>query len=203
MNVVNWDAKKIATSKIVCVGRNYIDHIKELSNEIPDAPVIFLKPNSAISQNLQTNKNDVIHYEGEITFLINENKLAAVGFGIDLTKRALQAKLKSKGLPWERAKSFDNSTVFSDFVSFNGNISDLRMELFINDNLIQSGACNLMLNQSEKLLEEVKSFLTFEDGDLLMCGTPKGSGAVNIGDKFVGKIFENDTLIVERTWLAN
>ena len=126
--------------------------------------------------------------------------MSGVGFGLDLTRRDLQTKLKSEGLPWERAKSFDNSAVFSEFVPFNGVLSDLRMELTINENLVQSGGCDLMLNQPMQLLEEAKTFLSFEEGDLLMCGTPKGVGPVNAGDKFNGKIFERENLIVEHVW---
>lgn len=203
MKPVKWDGKEVFPSKIVCVGRNFVDHIQELNNEIPEAPVIFLKPNTSISDELHVCDSDVIHYEGEITFLVIGGELRGVGFGIDLTKRALQTRLKTKGLPWERAKAFDNSAVFSEFVSFNGDVSDLRMELVINDCLVQVGTCELMLNQPQQILNEVKSFLSFEDGDLLMCGTPKGVGPVNPGELFVGKIFEKEKLLVEASWRAN
>lgn len=203
MKSIKWNGKALFSSKIICVGRNYVEHIQELNNEIPEEPIIFLKPNSAISNEIHLCNTDAIHYEGEITFLIIDNELRGVGFGIDITKRELQAKLKSNGLPWERAKSFDNSAVFSEFVSFNCDISELRMELFINDCLIQDGVCELMLNQPQQLLDEVKSFLSFEDGDLLMCGTPKGSGPINSGDKFIGKIYDKEKLLVEGYWQAN
>lgn len=202
MNVVSWDTGTVSPSKVVCVGRNFVGHIKELNNQVPGEPVIFIKPNSAISNDLYICESDTIHYEGEITFLISDNKLSAVGFGIDLTKREIQAELKSQGLPWERSKSFDNSAVFSHFVSFMGNIPDLRMELFINNKLVQEGCCELMLYPPQQLFSEIKSFLSFEEGDLLMCGTPKGVGPVNAGDSFTGKIFEKELLILECTWSA-
>ena len=142
MNSIKFDGKDIYPSKIVCIGRNYVDHIKELHNEVPKQPVIFIKPNSSISNEICSSKDEVIHYEGEISFLISSNKLKGVGFGLDLTKREVQSDLKSKGLPWERAKSFDGSAVFSDFITFGGNISDLRMELYINSSLVQKGGCD-------------------------------------------------------------
>ncbi|GJM04024.1 MAG: 2-keto-4-pentenoate hydratase [marine bacterium B5-7] len=203
MKSIKWNGKELFPSKIICVGRNYVDHIKELANEVPDEPVIFLKPNSSISSEIHSCVVDALHYEGEITFLITNDELQGVGFGIDLTKRELQTELKKKGLPWERAKSFDNSATFSEFVSFNCDISEIRMELLINNCLVQAGGCELMLNQPQQILDEVKSFISFEDGDLLMCGTPKGVGPVHSGDQFTGRIFDKEKLLVEAYWQAN
>lgn len=200
MNSVTMDDIVLHPSKIVCIGRNYVDHIKELDNEIPDEPVVFIKPNSAISKQILWSKSDVIHYESEISFLIMGDKLKGVGFGLDLTKREVQAKLKTKGLPWERAKAFDNSAVFSPFKPFTGNASGLRLELYINGALTQKADYQLMLNKPADILKEVKSFLSFEDGDILMTGTPKGVGVINNGDIFTGKIFNKNCLLLESTW---
>ena len=202
MNSIKFDGKDIYPSKIVCIGRNYVDHIKELHNEVPKQPVIFIKPNSSISNEICSSKDEVIHYEGEISFLISSNKLKGVGFGLDLTKREVQSNLKSKGLPWERAKSFDGSAVFSDFITFGGNISDLRMELYINSSLVQKGGCDLMLNKPSEILNDATGFLSFEDGDVIMTGTPKGVGPINSGDMFIGKIFEKSKLLVEGCWVV-
>jgi len=202
MKSVTWDGKAVYPSKIVCIGRNYAEHIKEFDNEASQEPVIFLKPNSAISGDVHSSKSELIHYEGEITFLISSGELRGVGFGLDLTKRDLQYELKNKGWPWERAKAFDRSAVFSEFVTFNGDISDLRMEFYINDVLVQFGNHDLMLNKPPQLLSEAKNFLSFEDGDLLMTGTPKGVGSVNSGDRYLGKIFEKEKLIVEGSWVV-
>jgi 2-keto-4-pentenoate hydratase/2-oxohepta-3-ene-1,7-dioic acid hydratase in catechol pathway len=201
MKSVIWNSKVIYPSKIVCVGRNYVDHIKELNNEASEEPVVFIKPNSSISNEIYSNKNHVIHYEGELTFLISSGEIRGVGFGIDLTKRELQTKLKAHGLPWERAKSFDNSAVFSKFVTFS-NISKLRLELYLNGSLVQYGSCELMLNKPNFLLSDTKRFISFEDGDLLMTGTPKGVGQVNSGDKYLGKIIEKEKTIVEGSWVV-
>lgn len=202
MKSVQWDGQAVYPSKIVCIGRNYADHIKEFDGEVSQEPVIFLKPNSSLSNEIHSSKNDVIHYEGEITFLISAGQLSGVGFGLDLTKRELQYELKGKGWPWERAKAFDNSAVFSEFISFRGNISDLRMEFYINGVLVQVGGYDLMLSKPMQMLNEAKTFLSFEDGDLLMTGTPKGVGPVKSGDKYLGKVYEKEKLIVENSWVV-
>lgn len=202
MKSVRLDGKEIYPSKIICIGRNYVGHIEELGNEIPEEPVIFLKPNSAISVDIQSGIPGEIHFEGEISILVRSGGLSAVGFGLDLTKRKLQSGLKAKGLPWERSKSFDGAAVFSGFVTFNGQVDDLRLELYINDLLVQQGGCELMMVKPDEIFAEVKTFLSLEDGDLIMTGTPAGVGPVHAGDRFNGKIFEKDKLIVEGMWVV-
>jgi len=199
---IKLDGKAIFPSKIVCVGRNYMAHIDELGNEVPTEPVIFLKPNSAISSEIYFSEVDTVHYEGEISFMVMSGKLSAVGFGLDLTKRELQSSLIANGLPWERAKAFDRSAVFTDFVSFSGSIQALSMELHINGQLVQKAGYELMLHKPENILDEVNRFLSFEDGDLIMTGTPKGVGAIQAGDTFTGRIFEHEQLLVEGSWVV-
>jgi len=203
MKTVNFNNREITPSKIVCIGRNYVQHIEELGNEIPSSMVIFMKPNSSISSKLLTSKDEPIHYEGEISFLILDGRISGVGFGLDLTKRGLQSKLKEKGLPWERAKAFDGASVFSDFVKFSDNTESLHVKLFINDKLIQDGSVTHMLYKPEEMLEEIGSFSSFEDGDIVMSGTPKGVGVVKSGDVFLGQILLNDKLLVEKKWVAS
>lgn len=202
MNTIKLDGKDIVPSKIICIGRNYVDHIEELNNAEPTEPVIFLKPNSAISSNICYSKNDEIHFEGEISFLIRSGEIFAVGFGLDLTKRAVQSFLKEQGLPWERAKAFDKSAVFSEFVSYNGNINGLRMELYINGHMAQKAGYERMLNKPEQIVSEVGSFLTLEDNDVIMTGTPKGVGAIHKRDEFIGRVFEQEKLLVEGEWVV-
>ena len=202
MKAVKLDGKDCYPSKIICIGRNYVDHITELGNEIPKEPVIFLKPNSAISNEIHSGMAGEIHFEGELSFMVRSGELVAVGFGLDLTKRDIQSSLKAKGLPWERAKSFDGAAVFSEFVTFNGDIKDLRLELYVNEHLVQEGGYDLMMNKPEVILGEVKSFLSLEDGDLIMTGTPAGVGPVNAGDSYVGKVFEKEKLIAMARWVA-
>lgn len=202
MNNIVIGNKVITPSKVVCIGRNYVDHIEELNNEMPTEPVIFIKPNSAITHEIYFSELEEIHYEGELTFLIKSGKIFAVGIGLDLTKRAIQTNLKSKGLPWERAKSFDGSAVFSEFAELGSKveIKDITMQLYINDNLVQSANYDLMLNKPNDILNEVGKFMSFADGDLLMCGTPKGVGKICRGDVFTGKIIHNGNVLIAHVW---
>jgi len=202
MNKVIVNNENIVSSKIVCVGRNYVEHIKELNNEIPTSMVLFMKPNSAISCDLMTH-NKSLHYEGEISFVINNHKISAVGFGLDLTNRTLQSELKKKGLPWERAKAFDGAGVFSDFVTIGeDDINRLSLKLFINDKLVQIGGVELMIYAPSVVIREIETFSTLEDGDIVMSGTPKGVGTFKKGDKFCGEIYIDDEKIISKTWIA-
>ncbi|TYK67270.1 fumarylacetoacetate hydrolase family protein [Colwellia echini] len=181
----------ITPSKIICIGRNYVDHIKELANEIPDQMVVFLKPNSAVTTSLNAMHNDdALHYEAELCFLVQGGKFTAVALGLDLTKRELQGKLKTKGLPWERAKAFDSSAVLSEFVAFEpSDLSQLTLSLTINDKLTQQGGVSLMMFKPDEILADLQSFLTLEDGDIVMTGTPKGVGVINEGDSYSGQVY--------------
>jgi 2-keto-4-pentenoate hydratase/2-oxohepta-3-ene-1,7-dioic acid hydratase in catechol pathway len=202
MNSINIAGKKSYPSKIVCIGRNYVDHIKELNNEIPDQAVIFVKPNSAIDNQLVSDNNEAIHYEAEISLVIENNKITAVGIGFDLTKRGVQANLKSKGLPWERAKAFDKSAVFSDFVHFSDDVDRLSMQLLINNKLIQHASYDLMIHKPAEIIQEVSTFMSFSDGDILMTGTPKGVGVFSAGDVFIGRLYQGEALLIEQQWQA-
>jgi len=201
MNQVEFNNHLITPSKIICIGRNYVEHIKELKNETPDTMVVFNKPNSAISDTLKYFSKDT-RFEAEICFVVRSNKISGVGFGLDLTKANLQAKAKSKGLPWERAKAFDGSAVFSKFVPCDTNLSKIKMELFINNELRQFANYDLMIYKPQQIIKEVSSFLSIEDNDIIMSGTPKGVGSYNINDHFVGKIFCGDTLLLESSWMV-
>jgi len=204
MNHIFLDEQELFPSKVVCIGRNYSEHIAELNNEVPEEMVFFIKPNSSISTHLIFPKgNQSCHYEAEISFLIEENKISAVGFGLDLTLREVQSKLKAKGLPWERAKAFDGAAVFSRFVPFSGDISKLGLELYINDELRQKGDVTLMINKPDEIINEVSTFLSFEDGDILMSGTPKGVGEFKIGDKFIAKLLYNNQIIIEESYIVS
>ncbi len=202
MNTIKYNNKEIAPSKVICIGRNYVEHIEELNNETPDTMVVFNKPNSAVTSTLKFITPDT-RFEGEICFLIEKGEISGVGFGLDLTKADIQNKIKSKGWPWERAKAFDGSAVLSDFVLFDGDITELRLELFINDKLIQFANYDLMIYKPKEMMDELKTFMSFEDGDIVMSGTPKGVGNYNIGDNFIGKIYCEDELLVESKWKVN
>ncbi len=202
MNTVTVDTKKIEPSKIICIGRNYVDHIAELNNEVPDEMVVFLKPNSAISTQLQSFHQEALHYEAELCFLYQQGKFSAVAVGLDLTKRTLQAKLKAKGLPWERSKAFNGSAVFSDFVAINDIDSSLSLTLTIDNNLTQAGGVELMMVKPDEILSQLQSFMDLEEGDVVMTGTPKGVGEIISGSQFVGEVICQGKTLVRSTWLA-
>ena len=200
MKSIKYYSKEIQPSKVICIGRNYVEHIKELNNETPDSMVVFNKTNSAISDKLSYFNEDT-RFEGEICFLMKGTSIEAVGFGLDLTHANIQNKMKQKGLPWERAKSFDGSAVLGEFVKFEEeDVKDLRMELFINDTLVQFATYDLMIYKPKQMIEEINSFMSIENGDIIMTGTPKGVGTYVSGDIFIGKIFSCDKLLVASKW---
>ncbi len=198
MNYVIFNNEKVYPTKIVCVGRNYVEHIKELNNELPEDIVLFIKPNSSISLEIYKPKK-TFRYEGEISFIIKEEKIVGVGFGIDLTLVEEQEKAKKKGLPWEKAKAFDNSAVFSEFVPID-DVLDLSMELYINNSLKQKGDISLMIFKPEDILKKIQKYFSLEDYDIIMTGTPKGVGSFSIGDKVKGRILKGNKVLVEKEW---
>lgn len=199
MKTVTYNSTKITPSKIICIGRNYVDHISELNNEMPTSMVIFNKPNSAITDKLFY-LNETCHFEAEISFVIKGNKISGVALGLDLTDRLMQSFLKEKGLPWERAKSFDNSAVFSHFHPISDQHKQLWFELYINNTLVQRGSDDLMIHKPAEILREVQSFMTIFDDDILMTGTPKGVGTYKKGDIFSGKLYSQSQCLIKVTW---
>lgn len=202
MKSVQLNNQEIQPSKILCIGRNYVEHIAELGNEVPDEMVVFVKPNSAIATELNSFHQEPLHYEGEICFIYQQGRFSAVGFGLDLTKRGLQSTLKGKGLPWERAKAFDGAAVFSDFVELSNIDDSLSLTLAINDQSTQAGGVELMMYKPDEILKELQSFMTLEDGDIVMTGTPKGVGLVESGATFDAAIIQDDTALVTASWQA-
>ena len=201
MQTVTFQDRQISPSKVVCIGRNYVAHIEELGNEIPEEMVVFNKPNSAITDTLYYH-GEHTRFEGEIAFLIMSGQIAGIGFGLDLTHADIQNRLKAKGLPWERAKAFDTSAVLSHFVPFSGDLMSLHMKLFVNDALQQEADYSLMIYKPDVMLAEIKRFMKLEDGDIILSGTPKGVSTYQIGDRFVGQVFSGDRLLVEQEWEA-
>jgi acylpyruvate hydrolase len=188
--------------KIICIGRNYGAHAKELGNEVPEKPVIFCKPDTALLKNnepfyLPGFSND-IHHEIELVVKIDKaGKSIAPQFahkyysgftlGIDFTARDLQSELKSKGLPWELSKAFDNSAVVGDFVPKNSyDLSRLEFKLLKNGEVVQQGNTKDMLFNTDAIISFVSHYFTLKTGDLIFTGTPAGVGAVAIGDKLTG-----------------
>lgn len=186
--------------KIIAIGRNYAEHAKELSNPIPDQPVIFLKPDTAV---LKDNKpfyipdfSSDIDYELEVVLKISKEgkhiseKFAhkyyeELGLGIDFTARDIQSIHKTKGLPWELAKAFDHSAAISNFIPKTQveNIYDLQFQLNINGNTKQNGNTKHILFSFEKIIAFVSQYITLKKGDLIFTGTPEGVGRIHQGDK--------------------
>lgn len=203
MHSVTFGQRQLQPSKLVCIGRNYVGHIEELGNAIPEDMVVFLKPNSALSSELRAScEGETLHYEGEIAFLVEDGRLAGVGFALDLTRRELQSRLKRQGLPWERAKAFDGAAVCSDFVPLTGPLDALALTLHVDDELRQQGEVNLMLYRPEVILSSVQRTISLEDGDLILTGTPAGVGPVVAGQRFRGSIRAGGQTLVSAGWTA-
>jgi len=201
MQTIEYNKHLIAPSKVICVGRNYVEHIKELNNETPDTMVLFNKPNSAITHTLNYIQEDC-RFEGEICFLIKNREIEGIGFGLDLTKAGIQNKLKEKGLPWERAKGFDGSAVLSSFVKFQGDIQTIEMKLFINGRLAQHATYDLMIYKPDKILSEIQTFMTLEDGDIIMSGTPKGVATYKRDDVFLAVIYVGGKIVIKEEFIV-
>ncbi len=199
--------------KIICIGRNYSEHAKELNNEVPTEPVIFMKAKNAL---LAPDKplyypefTDDLQYECELVVKIAKNgkyiqeRFAKkyyneISLGIDFTARDLQSKLKSKGLPWELAKAFDGSAAVGKFVSVEGlNLSNLNFELKLNDKTVQQGNTGDMIFSVDKIIEYVSKYITLNIGDLIYTGTPAGVGSLNVYDKLVASLEGEQLLQVE------
>lgn len=186
----------------MCVGRNYVGHIKELGNEMPKQMVLFNKPNSAISDDLVARLDEPLHYEAEIALAVVEDRFRYVGFAFDLTKRKLQDELKEEGLPWERCKAFTGSALFSEFVELDSSIDELELELWVDGELRQSGGVATMINKPDAILAELMKFNDLEDYDIILTGTPKGVGALVSKCEYTGVIKERDRELVRKTWIA-
>ena len=194
--------------KIICIGRNYTEHIAELQNERPTEPVVFLKPDSAVLLKQHPfvipEFSDDIHHEIEIIVRINkvgkyiDAKFAhkyydEISVGIDFTARDLQQKLKDKGLPWEKAKAFDGSAVIGDFISIKvfNSLENLNFELTNNGQTVQKGNTNNMLWKIDELIAYVSQYFTLKIGDIIFTGTPAGVAKVNPNDVLEGFLEDN------------
>lgn len=189
--------------KLICIGRNYTEHIEELKNEKPIDPVIFLKPDTAILLKKQPffipDFSEEVHHEVEVLVKIKkvgkhiEEKFAhtyydEIGLGIDFTARDLQSKLKEKGLPWEKAKAFDGAALVGDFVSKTefSNLNNINFHLENNGKTVQKGNTSLMLWKIDALIEYISKYFTLKIGDIIFTGTPAGVSKVNPNDQLEG-----------------
>jgi len=194
--------------KIICIGRNYVDHIEELQNERPTEPVIFIKPDSAIllyqHPFVIPEFSNEIHHEIELIVKINkvgkhiDAKFAhkyydEISVGIDFTARDVQNELKAKGLPWEKAKSFDGSAVIGEFIQkkqFNS-LENISFELTNNNILVQKGNTSNMLWKIDELISVISQYFTLKIGDIIFTGTPQGVAVVKSEDVLEGYLESN------------
>ncbi len=200
--------------KIICIGRNYAEHIKELSNERPKDPVVFIKPDSAVLPKEQDfyipEFSEDIHYEVEVLIRIKkvgkhiDPKFAhkyydEIGLGIDFTARDLQAALKEKGLPWEKAKGFDGAAVIGKWVPKTEfkDLKNLHFTLKKNDSVVQDGNTAQMLWPIDELIGYVSTFFTLKKGDVLFTGTPAGVGRVSPNDYLSGSLEGKELLRIK------
>jgi 2-keto-4-pentenoate hydratase/2-oxohepta-3-ene-1,7-dioic acid hydratase in catechol pathway len=203
MRSVIFNGQAVQPGKVICVGKNYAAHISEMDSVPAEEMVVFMKPNSSMGDTLMAEIDEPIHYEGEICLLVERGEAVGVAFGLDLTKRATQSKLKAAGLPWERSKAFNGSALFSEFVTAPEDLNQLGVELLVNDSLRQKGDVSLMLYPPGVILEELKQFLTLDDFDIVMTGTPAGVGPVRAGERFRGRVLNGETELISQEWLAS
>ena len=205
------DSVRASIGKVICVGRNYAEHARELGNEIPKSPILFMKPASSVV----SMHNDIVrpnpalygdtHYEAELCIQLAADLSAAtieqakqviggVTLGLDLTLRDLQSKLKEKGHPWERAKCFDGACVLAEWIDPQvfGDFSHTEYQLHINDELKQDGDSALMLFPVYELLAEISHAFSLQAGDVIMTGTPSGVGVLQAGDVLTFKLSDHE-----------
>ncbi len=199
--------------KIICIGRNYIEHAKELKNKIPEEPLFFLKPETAIQPKghpfFIPDFSQIIHYEVELVIKIDRigkhiqeqfahKYYSKIGLGIDFTARDIQEECKKQGLPWEKAKGFDGSAQISrNFINKEDlDIHNIYFSLNHNGNEVQKGNSKDMIFSFDKIISYVSQFYTLKIGDLIYTGTPSGVGQVKIGDKLNGFINNKEVLKV-------
>lgn len=197
--------------KIICVGRNYSDHVKELGNEIPDEPVLFMKPKSALLQShtpfYYPEFTNELHYECELVLRVckngkyiqekhADNYYDAITVGIDFTARDIQDELKKKGLPWEKAKAFDNSAVLGKFINLTPdfNRKSINFSLLKNKEVVQKANSSQMIFSFGKIIENISNYFSLNIGDLIYTGTPAGVGEAVVGDQLEGFI-DNECLL--------
>jgi 2-keto-4-pentenoate hydratase/2-oxohepta-3-ene-1,7-dioic acid hydratase in catechol pathway len=200
--------------KIICVGRNYAEHAKELGNDLPEEPVIFMKPKSALLQShtpfYYPEFTNELHYECELVLRICKNGkyiqerhagnyYNGIAVGIDFTARDLQDELKKKGLPWEKSKAFDNSAAVSKFIDITPamNKKNINFSLLKNKELVQQGNSGKMIFHFDTIIEHVSTYFSLNIGDIIFTGTPAGVGECVVGDELEGFIEDQKLLSLE------
>ena len=199
--------------KIFCIGRNYSEHAKELGNAVPENPVVFSKPDTALLKNgepfYHPDFSNDVHHEIELVIRINKmgkkiqpkfarNYFNEIGLGIDFTARDIQQQLKEKGLPWELAKAFDGSAPLGDFINIESvDLKSIQFSLSKNGSIVQQGNTAHMIFSFEEIVSFISQYFTLKVGDLIFTGTPAGVSKVSIGDILEGFIEQQKMLVCE------
>ena len=200
--------------KIFCIGRNYADHVKEMGNELPDEPVIFMKPKSALVQNhtpfYYPEFTNELHFECELVVRISkngkyiqekhaQNYYNAISVGIDFTARDIQNHLREKRLPWEKAKSFDNSAAVGTFVDMTPaiNKNNINFSLAKNKEIVQNGNSGDMIFSIDAIISNISNYFSLNIGDLIFTGTPAGVGECMVGDSLEAYLEKDCLLTIE------
>ncbi len=200
--------------KIICIGRNYVEHAKELGNEVPDEPVIFMKPKSALLQShtpfYYPEFSNELHYECELVLRISKNGkyiqerhagnyYNGITVGIDFTARDIQDELKKKGLPWEKAKAFDNSAAVGKFIDVTPAIDkkNINFSLFNNKEQVQKGNSKQMIFSFDSIISHISNYFSLNIGDLIFTGTPAGVGECVVGDELEAFLEDQSLLSLE------
>jgi 5-carboxymethyl-2-hydroxymuconate isomerase len=203
--IIKGTNKEFFVGKIACVGKNYLEHAKELGDKVPEKPVVFLKPSSSIifsgDKIIYPEFSKSLHYETELVLLIGKtgkkipksdalSYIEAYTVGLDMTLRDLQSEAKKLGHPWTISKCFDTSAVLGDFIPASEvqNPNSLEIKLWVNGEIKQSDNTSNMIYSVEEIVEYLSYYFTLEEGDLVFTGTPKGVGEVRVGDKLVAEI---------------
>ncbi|WP_432697306.1 fumarylacetoacetate hydrolase family protein [Marinobacterium sp. YM272] len=206
-SLVDGSALSLPVGKVVCIGRNYAEHAKELNNEVPTEPLLFIKPASALvamdEPVLVPRDRGQVHFETELAILIGDRMtqvdeqaaqhgIAGIGLALDLTLRDLQSELKAKGHPWERAKAFDGSCPLSPFLTpaSVGDLNDVQIRLTVDGEVRQEGNSSQMLTPVLKLISHISHWFTLEPGDVVLTGTPAGVGELKAGNKLSVEIVD-------------
>jgi 2-keto-4-pentenoate hydratase/2-oxohepta-3-ene-1,7-dioic acid hydratase in catechol pathway len=196
---ITFNGNPIRIGKVICVGRNFVKHIEELNNEFPEFMVLFQKSASAVAEEL-VHPGKSCRFEAEISLLMDRTKMVGVGAGLDLTLDIEQNYLKEKGLPWERAKSFKKSAVFTPFIPFDGDLNELELTLYKNSGLKQHARPEKMIYDFNEIIRQSEEAFGLERYDIIMTGTPEGVDHFKVDDQFDIELLYKHAPLIRHHW---
>ena len=194
--------QEVTIAKIICIGKNYTDHIKEMGDATPSEMVLFAKPVTSANTEIVLPKES-FRFEAEISLLMRKREIVGLGIGLDMTLDKIQKNLKDNGLPWERSKGFKNSGVYSDFVSVvDINQSQIELKFYVNETLKQHAQSSQMVYDISRIVNECENVFGLNTYDIIMTGTPSGIDTLKEGDKCRGELYHKGELILQKEWVA-